>query len=121
MNLAVNYAKPAVALALRRYVRDKKFIGTYVSALYLCWKQGICAAVNDLPPEALEDPVIKAARAAYELLDEDLAKMLYSWYVRCTGRRLVKLGQLTDTGELIPLDLTRGLPEPPEWPCPEHL
>jgi hypothetical protein len=121
MNLAVNYAKPAVALALKKYVSNPKFIGVYMSALYMCWKQGICRAVEELPPEALEDPVIKAARAAYELLDEGLAKRLYAWYVRCTGRRLVKLGQLINTGELVVLDLTRGLPEPPDWPCPQHL
>ncbi len=118
MNLAINYAKPAVALALRRYVHNAKFIVTYMTALYMCWNRGICKAVEDLPPEVLEDPAIKAARAAYELLDVELAKRLYAWYVRCTGRRLVKLGQLTDTGEVVVLDLTRGLPDPPDWPCP---
>jgi len=118
MNLAVNYSKPALALALRRYVSNPKFITAYMTALYLCWNQGICRAVEDLPPEALEDPAVKAARAAYELLDVDLAKRLYAWYIRCTGRRLVKLGRLIDTGEVVVLDLTRGLPDPPDWPCP---
>jgi len=121
MNLAVNYAKPAVALALKKYVRDPKFIGTYTSALYLCWARSICRAVEGLPPEALEDPVIKAARTAYELLDVELAKRLYAWYVKCTGRRLYKLGQRIGTGELVVLDLTRGLPDPPDWPCPKDL
>jgi hypothetical protein len=121
MNPAVNYAKPAVALALKKYVKNPKFIGTYMSALYMCWNQGICKAVEDLPPEALEDPVIKAARAAYELMDADMAKRLYAWYVKCTGRKLYKLGQLIGTGKLVVLDLTRGLPEPPDWPCPQRL
>ena len=121
MNLAVNYAKPAVALALKKYVEDPKFISAYMSALYMCWNRGICRAVEDLPSEALEDPIIKTARAAYELLDVDLAKRLYAWYVRCTGRRLVKLGQLTDTGRLVALDLTQGLPDPPDLPSPQHL
>jgi hypothetical protein len=121
MNLVINYSKPAVALALRKYVSDPRFITAYTSALYMCWAQGICKAVDDLPPEALEDPAIRAARLAYELMDLDLAKRLYSWFVKCTGRRLVKVGQRIDTGELIPLDLTRGLPPPPDWPCPKNL
>jgi hypothetical protein len=121
MNLAVNYSKPAVALALRKYVKDPKYIATYVSALYMCWNQGICKPLEGLPPEALEDPVIKTARLAYELLDVDIAKRLYAWYLKCTGRKAYKLGQRTDTGELVVLDLTRGLPDPPDWPCPKSL
>jgi hypothetical protein len=118
VNPAVNYAKPAAALALRKYVRDPRFIGPYLTALYMCWNRGICKPLEDLPPEALEDPVIQAARMAYELMDEDIAKSLYSWYLKCTGRKRFKLGQRTDTGEYVVLDLTRGLPDPPEWPCP---
>jgi hypothetical protein len=121
MNLVINYSKPAVALALKKYVGDQRFIGAYTAALYMCWAQGICRALEGLPQEALKDPVIEAARLAYEAMDLDLAKRLYAWYVKCTGRRLVKVGQRTDTGELVPLDLTKGLPDPPDWLCPKNL
>jgi hypothetical protein len=121
MNLAINYSKPAAALALKKHVKDPKLIPAYLTGLYMCWAQGICKAVEGLLREALDDPVINAARLVYETMDLDLAKRLYAWYLKCTGRKFFKYLMREDTGEVIAYDMSKLLPPPPDWPCPKDL
>jgi len=118
MNLVINWIKPAVAYRIKRYLDDPIWTASYVSALFMCWHEGICSPVRQLLERIGSDFIIQQAEKAYRAMDYELARQLYAWWLRCTRRRRVKALQRMTTGEIIYYDYTHEyVMYDPGWPC----
>ncbi|MEM4964184.1 MAG: hypothetical protein QXT13_08560 [Pyrobaculum sp.] len=64
--------------------------------------------------------VIQFAKKAIVLKDNNMAAQLYSWYLKCTKKRVIRDYMIEETGEIVYKDVTDSflnLYPPPEFPC----
>ena len=116
--MIINYLKPALALRLKKYVHNKYYLASYVSAVLMCWNRGICSPIEPIKDKIEADPIISKIKYAYEKKDWDLAERVLAWYYRCTGRKMLKPLQRMDTGEVIWYDVSSEyVAKAPDWPC----
>ena len=114
----IEYVTPALIYVLRSLgVRDK-YLSVGSAYLIRCWAYKICAGAGPYLQICQGDPRCEYIKSVVEKRDRAGALGLYSWYLKCTGKRLVKLLDVEGVAE--PHDYTEDVIRrypPPDWPC----
>jgi hypothetical protein len=114
----IEYVTPALVYVLRSLgVRDR-YLSVGSAYLIRCWDRGLCRRAEPYLQICQGDPRCEYIKNVVKKKDWAGALGLYAWYLKCTGRRAVKL--LNVEGEAAAVDYTEDLMKrypPPDLPC----
>ncbi|MEM4620757.1 MAG: hypothetical protein QW607_11175 [Desulfurococcaceae archaeon] len=116
MGYMIDLLAPALQYVIKRDNQHSDISRIYVM-LIDCVFYNIC---RKEVKKYLEHDIVKIAKRAAELKDLKLAASVYSWYLMCTKKRIVRDYELEDTGEVVYIDVTEShmkLYPPPDVPC----
>ena len=114
----IEYVTPALVHVLRSLGVREKYLSVGSAYLIRCWDRGLCGGAGPYLQICQGDPRCEYIKSVVEKRDRAGALGLYSWYLKCTGRRAVKL--LDTEGVIEPYDYTEDLVKrypPPDLPC----
>ncbi len=114
----INYVTPALTYVLKALgVRDK-YLSAAAAFLVRCWRYGICVGAGPYLQICAGDPRCEYIKYVVKNRDKRGAMRLYTWFLKCTGRRAVKLVEVD--GRTVAHDYTDYLMRrypPVNWAC----
>lgn len=113
----IDLIAPAIFYRLKQHGLKGNEIQIVYQRIIDCIFHNICR--KSIQPYMNID-VIQFAKKAVTLKDKNMAARLYSWYLMCTKKRVIRDFMVEETGEIVYKDVTDGLMRlypPPEFPC----
>lgn len=86
----IEYVTPALAYHLSQLGVREEYIATAAGFLIRCWSKKTCVGAGPYVQLCRNDPVCEYIKYVIERRDLDGAKKAFSWYIKCTGKRLIK-------------------------------
>ena len=114
----IEYIAPALNYILKALGVRPEYTAVAAAALLRCWSAGDCRTAEKFQDLCRGDPVCEYIKNIVKYKDLTGAKRAFSWYIKCTGRRLVKL--LDVEGNIVGYDYTEEFLRkhpPPDFPC----